>query len=61
MQGDWGLCIHRNFVSCITAYHVLNGLVTARVIWQPVINFEDETVHDDDVPSICNQSLNLSS
>lgn len=44
----------------VSSHHMLDRLVTSRVIWQPRIGFEDFIVQYYNLSSICDQTLDLS-
>lgn len=61
--GDGGLAsgwYERVDLICgVSADHVLDGFVTARVIFHPSVNLEDMLILDDDSLSIRDESLDL--
>lgn len=53
--------IRSNLVSRIFAYHMQNGLVSSRVVFEPPINLENVLVKNEHLPSIRNHCLNIPS
>lgn len=52
--------LRMNFVCSVSANHVHNGLVSARMEFEPRIDFQDFSVRDYDVTSRCNHSFDIS-
>ena len=46
-----------DFIRGITADHVLDGLVPARMVWEPRVDFQHILVDDDDGPPFGNESF----